>query len=210
MAVSPDHLAQWITWTGVAVAVIGAAEAAPDGSAMIWYRVWGGARRLRRWLAKFVPWSRGKPVTVPRVTGEGSMRMKGAAVAGTGYSWNPAAPDPEKIEMLFGMYQQHEQRIAMAERQAREQAEAIRADLRREIADIRGVTGSIIDELRQTEARSARADARGIVVVAGGILLTGLAAQLALCWPAAAVVMAAVIVIVVRVGYLVTRDWRSP
>jgi hypothetical protein len=75
MAVSPEHLAQWITWTGVAVAVIGAAEAAPDGTAVIWSRVRAAGRRARRWLARFVPWLRGKPVAVLGVTGTGSVRM---------------------------------------------------------------------------------------------------------------------------------------
>lgn len=49
------------------------------------------------------------------------------------------------------------------------------------------------ERLAVSEARSAQTDARGIVVIAGGVLLTGLAAQPALYWPAADAVVAVVL-----------------
>lgn len=209
MTIDPGHLAEWITWTGVAVAVIGAAEAAPDGSARIWSWTRDHVRIFRGWLARFVPWLRGRPVTVQGVTANVNVTMPKPGISGTGYVWNPAASDKDKIETLFQMYRQQGARIGEVERQAREQAEAVRAEALRELTEVRGVTSSIIGQLRQNEARSAQADARGIVVVAGGIVLTGLAAQLALCWPAAVVVAVAVLAAMIRVGYLVVRDWRA-
>jgi len=85
------HLADQIRRIGVGVAIAGAFEAAPAGSARIWQGTCRLAARARAFLARFVPWRRSQPVGVSGLAA-GSMVLPKPHIAGTGHVWNPNGP----------------------------------------------------------------------------------------------------------------------
>lgn len=205
---SPAHVAQWITWAGVTVAIIGACEAAPAGSVAAWRAGRRRAHQLRARLAALIPRLRSNA----HITGAAAAAVTSAAPAGTvdvGAPWNDSAPLFEKIASLRQDVQRLDKSIGASEQRSRERVDSLRTDHDRAITELRSAQAAIVRRLDEMETREAQTDARGIIVIAGGILLTGLAAQLAIHPLLGLAVVLVVIAAAGRVGFLVIRDWRS-
>ena len=204
-----DHLADYVRWTGVLVAVAGAFEAAPAGTA----RIWALGRRyvscVRAWPARIAARLGGEPAAVQAVTATVSVTMKKARLSATGSVWDPAAADRERIETLHQRDLLQEQRIGDVERQGRDQVGGVRSELRREADDLRAASNAIAARIGDMENRSARTDARGIAVVVVGIVLTGVPDGLARFAPVGWLAIVAAVATASAVGIWVIRAERA-
>jgi hypothetical protein len=206
--ITVDHLADCVRWTGVAVAVAGAFEAAPAGSAKIWRRARRWALHIRAWLARYLPWLKSSPVNVHGVAA-GVMVMAKAGAVATGTAWNQNAPAKEQIEALHQRCLHLEARVADVQRLSREHAEAVRAEVMQAAGELRAASSAITLRISDMETRSARTDARGICVVVVGIILTGVPDGLATCaligWGA----IAGALALALRFGVVIIREERG-
>ena len=125
-----------------------------------------------------------------------------------GFRLNPNAPVKEQVETLRQMIMKQERRLSGVQREGRELVEGVRAEFRRELDDVRAVGNSIIGQMRESETRSARTDARGIAVVVVGIVLTGVPDGLARFAPVGWTFIAAAVATAAAVGIRVIRDER--
>jgi hypothetical protein len=166
-----------IRWVGVAVAVAGAVLATPDGIAAAWRWLRGrygktlafGSRLLRRPVSANV-----------KVSG-----VAGAtAMSGTGYvdqwvEWRQDAAGDEKIDILHRQIGVVREQIG----ELRTQIERTADDLRREgrEADDRIITQlrQLASEMEGERSQASRVDARGLGPIVLGIVMTGLADELA-------------------------------
>ena len=203
------HLADWIRRVGIAVSVAGAFEAAPDGTARAWRWTAGWLQRVRIWLAKRLPWLRPRAAPPALITGTGGAAMGKGRISAHGTVWAPNAPGWEQIPLLYSMHMALDRRVIAIERQAQELAEGVRGELRQAVDELRAASAAITLRIEETENRTAQADARGIWVVAAGIVIAGVPGELA-AWPLLGVALTgASVVVAVRVGVLVARSVRT-
>lgn len=171
-------------WVGVIIAVVGAVVVAPEGAGELRKDVWVWLRqrgqRVRGALTRFLPFLQQSGHTVAHPTGIASSMSAGRPVlAGHGQVWDPSAPVEEQIKAL-------RQYIT----EIRKQLEGVTTRLGQETSDREQSTADLeaqlearIRELRrlldEREYQSARIDARGLPVIAFGIVLSGLPDRLA-------------------------------
>jgi hypothetical protein len=167
--------ADLIRYVGVAVAVIGALVAAPDGAAVIGRQASRVGRRIAAYLhLSFLR----KNVTVHGLPA----KMRFGAPAGrvqVGTEWESAAPDTRKIEILHEQMKELESDIARLGEDMRKRFTALRTVLDEEMFGLRGAQQSLIRQIEAAERRAARVDARGIWPIGFGIVLTGIPGELA-------------------------------
>jgi hypothetical protein len=107
------------------------------------------------------------------------------------------------------MHQALSRRVTDVQREARESTEAVRRELRQAAEELRAAGNQITVRIDTTEKRGAQADARGIVVVVAGIVMSGIPAGLARWLPLGIAAIAAGCASAIWVGYLVTRSARA-
>jgi hypothetical protein len=209
--VAPLHvgqLADWIRRAGVLVAVAGAFEATPDGTARLWRQVTSRAGQLRGRAAKWFPWLRSDAAPAPLTVAAGVTGKK-PRLDGYVAVFDPLAEAWQQARQLYSLHQQLEGRVSDIRREARELAEGVRGELRQAADELRAANSEITVRIREMESRAAQADARGVWIVAAGVVLAGVPDGLA-AWPLLGLTVTAVaIAAAVRVGFLVARSART-
>ena len=206
-AISAGPESDWIRRAGVVVALAGACEAAPAGTAAVLAAV---STRVRRWArAAWAVFRRQPPKPPVEITAAGGVTLKMHTVLATGETWDESAPLQEQTAALHAWMQQLAARIANLERAAVAQTEALRAELQGELAQVRAAHEALAGRIARMEDSNTRIDARGVPVVAFGILLTGISAELAAWPPLGWASTAAGIIAAVEVGRRVVRDRRG-
>jgi hypothetical protein len=102
-------LSDWVRRSGVAVAIIGTAVAAPEGTALIWRWIKGALGRARSWLAStwlvsVLPFLR-KNATVHGVTAHLRAEAMFGAVATSAPGWDATASLEGKVHRLHDQMQ---------------------------------------------------------------------------------------------------------
>jgi len=180
-------LPDWVRRSGVAVAIIGTAVAAPEGTALIWRWVKGAAGRARGWLAStwlvhVLPFLR-KSATLHGVAAHLRAEAGVGAVATGVAGWDATASLEGKVDRLHDQMQ-----WVFAE------IEKVRQEARDGVAGLRQVVEQQADELRTAQQahqaahaaaqrQAAQVDARGVVLIGVGVIMTGIPDELAYFWP---------------------------
>jgi hypothetical protein len=204
-----SHLADHIRWAGVVIAVIGAFEAAPAGTARILQGLRQAGRWLRRKVAKLVRYLRRPPAFI---SAAGSSTMKGKALLGeaeTGVPWDPAASVEDRLTSLHERDEQLAQQIVKTDARSLDRTSALRRELQQATESIRGDHARLVDRLGLAEERAATGDARAIWVVGAGIVLTGIPGELALWPPLGVAAVVAALALAVWVGTVVVSLRRT-
>jgi len=168
--------ADWVRRVGVLIAIAGTAVAAPDGTARAWRNVKEGSRRVGRKahaaMARLLPWFR-KEANIPGVTLNGGVRFPAPSIQATGHVWYPDADVEAKVQLLHQQMDRAYEEIARVEREARTRD----AELTRLIEDRVSELKAAARELRQLfdvrEERAVRVDARAVILIGLGVVMTG-------------------------------------
>jgi hypothetical protein len=179
-------LSDWVRRSGVAVAIIGTAVAAPEGTALIWRWVIAALRvalgKVRAFLARMLPFLR-RRATVHALAGSAVVRSGATATATVTPGWDPDASLESRVQRL------HEQMVWVYAEIDRARQEARGGD-----AELRQIMDQHVGELRAahqahqevhvaTQRQAARVDARGVVLIGLGVIMTGIPDELAYFWP---------------------------
>jgi hypothetical protein len=185
----------FIRWVGVAVAVVGAILATPDGVASVWRwvtqrhgEVMALARRLLR---------RPRDVNVQLGPILGTIGFGGRGYVDKWQPWLPHANVDQRIDIL------HKQVDILVERvdELRKQIDRAGDDLQKNIKEAETRVAKQVRELasavRGERSQASRVDARGLGPIALGIVLTGLPDELAtVAWVGYAFIAGSVIWVV--------------
>ena len=196
------HLAEWIRWTGVVVAVAGALIATPDGVSEVRRHI-----RVPRWLvlvwrADYMPW----PFNLHRGRDAKINARPAEATAHPGWPtatqpWDPVADDHRKIEVLHLQHELLLEDLGRFRDDTLQRFETAQADLRAAEAQLRATHEQMANELAQKDRRAAQIDARGLWPIGFGILLTGIPAELAYIHVLGIAVTAAAVVLTVTLAW---------
>jgi len=187
---------------GVILSLVGAFEATPDGTAWLGRKL----RPLRVMLARWLPFLR-KSATVHGVTATAALVVT-AGFAATAEVWKPNATTREQVKLLRQMLRDMDRRVAAMQQEALKGDEAVRAELRQAVDELRAASREITIQIKADKDQAARADARGIWVVVAGIVLTAFPAGLATWAPLGIAAIIAGYGWAAWVGYLISRDDR--
>lgn len=171
--------AGWASASPCSAAVV----VAPSGtrvlvrSAWVWLRRQGA--RTRGQLARFLPFLR-RDLNVQGVTASIGVGLGGVGtLTVSGRAWHPTASVDERIEALHQHITEVEgQLIEVSQQLSQETSKRERALAELE-AGLRAETAELRRLLEEQEHRAARVDARGLPVIALGIVLSGIPDQLA-------------------------------
>lgn len=170
-------------WVGVGIAVVGAVVVAPSGtrllvrSAWVWLRRQGA--RTRGQLARFLPFLR-RDLNVQGVTASIGVGLGGVGtLTVSGRAWHPTASVDERIEALHQHITEVEGRLNEVSQQLSQETSKRERALAELEAGLSAETAKLRRLLEEQEHRAARVDARGLPVIALGIVLSGIPDQLA-------------------------------
>ena len=184
-AVHPDAagetLADWVRRVGVVAAVFGTAVAAPEGTARLWRWIASPLRwvwqKVRPWLARYLPFLRRNVTAYPKTAG-GAAVMGAFGIRATGFVWNPNASLEDQVKLLQDRLQEFHALIFTETEKVRQEARAADAELRQTIEQQAGEFRALHEghEAAHMAARrqTARVDARGVVLLGLGIVMTGI------------------------------------
>ena len=130
-------------------------------------------------MARFLPFlRRDVSITVVSGTGTGSLGVA-VTLTGSGRVWHPTAPIAERIEALRKHISEIEGRLNEVTQELRQET----SERERVVAEIGVKLNAEMIELRhlmsKQERQSARIDARGLPVIAFGVVLSGVPDELA-------------------------------
>lgn len=191
--------ADWIRRVGVFVALIGTAAAAPDGAVQLcraaltmlhaaWAKVRAGLARLLPCLAN-------------RVTGAAALASSGTLTvsgdAGAPLVWSDDAPPDEKIHLLHQDILRVSQDVNTLRRETRQADAELRQMIQHRADQLRTDSDALRAWLHAQERRAVRVDARGVVLIGIGVIMTGMPDGLArVPWLVLALALIATAVIV--------------
>ncbi len=173
-------LSDWIRWIGVGVAITGLGLATPDGIASAWRSIRSGLRKTSTLIKRLTGQQR-------PILASGGLILPKMGVAGRGYvdtwkPWSDKARTAEKLDILHQQSEELRRRIDNMRTQIdgdiSEVEKKIREAEHRLAAQIRQVSS----ELSGERSQASHVDARGLLPVALGIILTGLPDEL-VRWP---------------------------
>jgi hypothetical protein len=176
--VNTAHLAEWIRWTGVVIALLGVLIATPDGVTDIARRGRTAAGRMRGTLARLIPLLKRNH----RPAGEfgGSIRLD--SYGGTitlGRPWEPDADDSRKIEVLHQQVRLLLADVGKFKAEVGDRFTAVTSAIEQSETRLRAAHGKLAEAFEARDRRAAQVDARGLWPIGFGILLTGIPAELA-------------------------------
>lgn len=188
---------------GVVVAVVGAVIAAPGGTKLLLgslgQKAVAAVRRLCEWVARLLPVLRKRRLI--REAREGTVAGDTASLtvsAPSGRLWIPSESVDKRIEALRTYLQAVEAKLAAVERLLDKETAARTGAVDRLDATLQRAIADLWRALAEQEHKTARVDARGLPVIAVGIVLSGLPELLAhwiyplgWIWPLFAIVVAA-------------------
>jgi hypothetical protein len=168
--------ADWVRRFGVLVALVGTLVAAPEGTVLIGRWIWAALRairqRIRVFLARFLPFLR-RNANVQGVTAWGGVRFPSMSVRASGLQLLPDADLKERVDLL----DEHIVRAFREIEKARQEAAAGDAELRRiieqEAGELRGSVEAHQAAHAAAQRQSAQVDARGVVLIGAGVVMTG-------------------------------------
>lgn len=165
-----------IRYVGVAVAVVGTGAAAPGGVNWL-IRRFGESRRsvvirIRSWLAQVFP-SFAKSVTVQVGTAMATATALPPEIV-VRRGWEEFAPMIAKIERLRLMLGDLNQELRRLEQRLDQEVVRVRTDMEEVLTEIRESIQRLSDHVYASERDSARADARGILLLGLGVVMTGI------------------------------------
>jgi hypothetical protein len=173
-------LADWVRRVGVVAAVFGTAVAAPEGTARLWRWITGPVRwawrKVRPWLARYLPFLRRSATVYPTTAGDSAV-VGTVGVRATGFTWNPDAPLEDQVRLL------HEQMIEFhaliftetdkARQEAREGDAELRQMIEQHVGELRALHEAHQVAHVAAQQQAARVDARGVVLLGLGVVMTG-------------------------------------
>ena len=170
-------MSDWFRWIGVAVAIAGLALATPDGIASAWRSIRSGLRKTTTGIRHLI----GRP---RQTAVAGGVTARGVSAAGRGYvdrwkPWSEKAYTAEKLDILHEQSEELSRRIA----QLRTRIDGDISDMEKKVREAESRLATQIRQVRSEilgeRSRASYVDARGLLPVALGIVLTGLADELA-------------------------------
>jgi hypothetical protein len=176
----------WIRRIGALTGLIGAVIAAWHGA--IWVargtRDFGVKwwRNMRAQLANFWLCLRRKPTTRQvslADAGAGASMIGTATTSASGLVWNPGASAGEKADILYSEILKIYERINELDQTVRTNHTEIQALVETQVGEVREAHRRLEALLAAKERHETRVDGRGLLLVAAGILLTGMPDELA-------------------------------
>jgi len=173
-------LADWVRRVGVVAAVFGTAVAAPEGTARLWRWItrpvrWAW-RKVRPWLASYLSFLRRSATVYPK-TASGAAVLGKARVRATGFTWNPDAPLEDQVRRLREQMIQFHALIFTETDKVRQEAREGDAELRQMIEQHAGELRALHEAHQAAhvaaQRQAARVDARGVVLLGLGVVMTG-------------------------------------
>ena len=170
-------------FVGVGVAVVGLVVTAPSGTKKLFVSTSGWLQRrgnqVHHHLARLLPFLR-RDATLQGTSAVGTaMATFGAVASAEGWAWPAGSPADERIEALRKHLMEVEGRLNEVRRQLRDETRAREQSLTELERRIRVELGQLQQSIISRDQQSARIDARGLPVVAAGIVLSGLPEELA-------------------------------
>lgn len=173
-------LADWVRRVGVAAAVFGTAVAAPEGTARLGRWITGPVRwvwrKVRPWLARYLPFLR-RSATVYAEAAGGAVMAGAVGVRATGFTWAPDAPLEDQVRLLQEQMIEFHALIFTETDKARQESREGDAQLRQIIEQHAGELRALHEAHQAAHAaaqrQAARVDARGVVLLGLGVVMTG-------------------------------------
>jgi hypothetical protein len=193
-------------------AVIGTLVAAPDGTAWILRKVRGAVRwawrKIHVFLARYLPFLR-RSSTVHGVAASAVARSGVTGTATVTPGWDPDASPEAMIQRL------HEQEVWVyaeferARQEAREGDAELRQIIEQQTGKLRAAHQAHQAVHEVTQRQAARVDARGVILIGLGVVMTGVPDGLAtLAWLRWLVITAALAVTVWFIWWVIS-DMRK-
>jgi hypothetical protein len=170
-------------WVGVSMALVGAFVVAPSGTTELFESAWRWLEKTGRQalsqLARLLRFRKQDVNVVAPSAGVMSSSNVSATLTAAGRVWNPTAPLDERIAALRQHIVDVEGKVNEASQQLRQET----SDRQRDLAKLQETLHTEIAEIRRLiadeERQSVLIDARGLPVLALGILLSGIPDELA-------------------------------
>jgi hypothetical protein len=175
--------ADWIRWTGLALAVVGTFVAAPSGVAHLLHTAAWPWRTLVFAAGGWVGWVFGKwlgalMAAVFETMASDSDKKGSDEEPGRGLpiqlQWAESEPLEAKVEQLRSGLEQVAQQILDVRRDAQAADAELRVALAQVSGDLRTVGASLNSRMDAADQRAAKIDSRGIVLLGASVILTGI------------------------------------
>lgn len=167
--------ADWVRWVGVGVSVVGAMLTAINGVMLAARWVWSGSLKgwgwLKGMLARWIPWVR-RSVHVQGHTAS----VSASATLGTVVirAWDEKASLKVKVERLHAELEAQRKELDQLRSDLTSKTSELSARIDAQEAQFRAEISRLEGIIRSQEEDSARADARGLIPVAIGIVMVSL------------------------------------
>ena len=200
-------LSDWFQWIGVGVAITGLALATPDGIAAAWRSIRGGLRKTDALIRRLI----GRP---QQVVGALDIALKPMGLAGRGYvdtwkPWSEKAKTAEKLGILHEQAEELRRRIDNLRTQIDGDISGVEKKIREVESRLSAVIRQVRSEMSGERSQASHVDARGLLPVALGIILTGLPDELAKVPVLGWLVVAAAATSIVRISRPWLRDFKG-
>lgn len=200
-----------IRYVGVFVALAGAVIAAPGGARRLlgisgdWLRSEG--RWLCRQIRRLLPFrARHHPPLRTSAVGDAGAGGDVLDVDKMTRTWDANLPAWVKVERLHEQVEDIIVRVRQIWKQMQAEDSRIREELTSVVTELRDADRAIRLRLDQAERRAAQIDARGILLIGLGIVLTGIPTELAAWHPLGWIMIGLTGVATLRVVWLAWQD----
>jgi hypothetical protein len=200
-------LSDWIRWIGVGVAITGLVLATPDGIASAWRSIRSGLRKTSTLIQRLT--RRQRPIL-----GSGGVTFPKMSVAARGYvgTWKPwpnKARTAEKLDILHQQSEELRRRIDNMRTQIDSDISGVETKIREAERHLAAQIRQVSSELSGERSQASHVDARGLLPVALGIILTGIPDELARVPVLGWLVVAAAATSIARISRPWLRDFQK-
>jgi hypothetical protein len=162
-----------IRWVGVVIAFVGTLVAAPAGTAYVIRAISTSGKSVGRQLARLLRLPKRHPVT-HQMSAHVGVASGGSAIMAVGLGWIDSETDAEKIDRLHRHLGQVLEQVNTVRRETQQANASTRAALDQVAGELRAAVRSLENRIDTGERRAAQVDARGIVLIGTGVVLTGI------------------------------------
>lgn len=170
-------------WVGVTIAVVGSIVVAPAGAGLLWRGASDALHRwlevIRGWLSRFLPFLRRHHQTVDPdgiATGSGVGTL---SVTGSAAGFSGSGSLEARIDELQQQMRVTQERLNAVEQQLHLEVAQRQQALAMVEKSLRSGVRELHSRLERQELRAAVVDARGLPVLAFGIVLSGIPGEIA-------------------------------
>jgi hypothetical protein len=205
-------LSEVTRWVGVIVAVVGTVVAAPSGTRELLTSTWQWLKRRRSavssGLARLLPFLRRDAAMSRKQSVTSTLSTSwGFTSSANAWAWPSQASTDARIEALRNHLTEVEGQLSEVKKQLRNETAARKQAINELGLRIRADVQEIKESIDRREKHAARIDARGLPLIAAGIVLSGVPDDLAgFLYPAGWLWV--IITVVVCVGVSVSA-WRD-